>query len=164
MVDADNNRRRPETPYATIKVIMHDNKDNQAGNYSNKFIESSQPQFKYDIAEKLNYQPIATISISSIAGNGDDAYTQAQIIHDYFKFVGKPKFDEMNIVIIDTGEITDRSELTADTITHDYIYGFDIRIRYYKEIDRISPNIESWKMTGQLGRLNIEQKGDTNGK
>lgn len=158
MVDADNNRRQPKRPYATIKTLTELNAGGQAGNYSAKFVESADPQFKYDIKERLDYQPTATLSLTAIADTEQEARQIAGKMSDYFKFVGRPRLDEINIVIVDVGDVGDRTALFADDITHDYMYGLDIRIRYLRNIERQQANIERWKATGEIGRIRIEQE------
>lgn len=158
VVDADNDRRRPDLPYATIKTLTELNAGGQAGNYSAKFVESADPQFKYDIKERLDYQPTATISLTAIADTEQEARQIAGKMSDYFKFVGRPRLDEINIVIVDVGDVGDRTALFADDITHDYMYGLDIRIRYLRNIERQQANIERWKATGEIGRIRIEQE------
>ena len=48
----------------------------------------------------------------------------------------------LNVVIVKTHNITDRTILDVDE--YEYRYGFDVRIRYLKEIERTDATIKSW--------------------
>lgn len=159
VVDADNNHRRPTLPYVTLKFITHQTSDGQAGNYSAEFIEAQDKKFKYDIKETLDYQPIATLSVSATAETESEARELVEHMHDYFKFVGRPKFESINTTIVTVGDIGNRTIGLADGITFDFKFGFDVAIRYLKVIERTSPNIEKWKAEGKLGDRKIETEG-----
>lgn len=164
VVDADNDRRRPNLPYATIKTLSHSIVGGQAGNYKAEFVDSQSEDFKYDIKETLDYQPTATISMQAIGKDEEEAREMAGRLHDYFKFVGRPRLDGINATVVDVGDIEDRTIPLFDDLTHDFKYGLDVKIRYLKIIERTAPNIEKYKMKGHIGRLEIEQEGEINGK
>lgn len=143
-IDTDSNIRRPNYPFYSFKFTTLLQKDKGEGNFLNDFPKSLDPKFKYDFRETYQHQPYYVISFNAYSDNLIECQDKIQRAWDWFKQAGYQDFKDKNYVVVDVGNISDRS--VFKDVTFEYRYGFDVRVRYLHEIERRSETIESYKI------------------
>ncbi len=143
-IDTDSNYRRPEYPFYSFKFTTLLQKDRGQGNYLYDFPESLDPNFKYDYRETYQHQPNYVISFNAYSDNLIECQESIQKAWAWFKQAGYQDFKDKNFVVVDVGNIADRS--IFKDVSFEYRYGFDVRIRYLHEVERRTENIETYKI------------------
>lgn len=144
-IDTDSNLRRPVYPFYSFKFTTLLQKDRGEGNYLYDFPESLDPNFKYDYRETYQHQPYYVISFNAYSDDLIECQESIQKAWDWFKHAGYQDFKDKNFVVVDVGNIADRS--VFKDVAFEYRYGFDVRIRYLHELERRTETIESYKIT-----------------
>ena len=130
---------KPKYPYVAYK-------------FTSPFIETPGDieSLVYDqVADKLHevleIQPQMVISIDAYSTDMYESMATIQKVHDWFKWSGERDKYDLEIVVVDLGNINDRSFRIEGF--YEYRYGFDVRIRtHYKlekevgYIEKIYPN------------------------
>lgn len=127
---------RPPYPfigYTVTTVSMKE--DNEYGN----IIESDSVN---DIKQTLEYNDNMMISFTAYSLNMAEAYNIASKAYEFFKFAGLQTLEDENLVVVDTMNVETRDILEVDA--YERRAGFDVRIRFKKQIDRIIPAIETY--------------------
>lgn len=148
VVDTDNNYRKPNYPYYSLKFLTARQNDGEMGNYDIEFVESLNPDFTYDVLESLEYQPKVIISFNCF---GDDITEVQDYIYkawEWFRFIGRFQLKRENYVVVDVGNITDRTVLLVDN--YEYRQGFDVVVRVLHRIENRIENIEDYKIKGEI--------------
>lgn len=143
VVDTDNNYRRPKYPFYSLKFTSILKNSGEAGNIYESFPKSLDSRFKHDYQEELELQPKVVMSFNAYSKDTLEAMTIIQKAYDYFRFRGEPEINEANIVVVDVGDIQDRTIFLGDY--YEYRYGFDVEFRMIHTIERRSETIESYK-------------------
>lgn len=143
-IDTDSNIRRPAYPFYSFKFTTLLQKDKGEGNFLYDFPKSLDPKFKYDFRETYQHQPYYVISFNAYSDSLIECQDKIQRAWDWFKQAGYQDFKDKNYVVVDVGDISDRS--VFKDVTFEYRYGFDVRVRYLHEIERRSETIESYKI------------------
>lgn len=131
---------RPPYPfigYTVTTVSMRE--DNEYGN----IIESDLVQ---DIKQTLEYNDNMMISFTAYSLNMAEAYNLASKAYEFFKFAGLQTLEDENLVVVDTMNVESRDILEVDA--YERRAGFDVRIRFKKEIERVIPTIETFAIEG----------------
>ena len=144
VVPADTTDRKPEGSYITYKIISTANKST-THSLVDKPIPSSDPRYEYDVLTTRIEQPQFTLSINTYSSCEISAYGTAQKAKDWFDFHGDLYFVDMNIVVISTGNISDRAQQIVDDF--ESRYGFDVRIRAARTISKRVEGMESFTLT-----------------
>ena len=127
---------RPPYPfvgYTVTTVSMREN--NEYGN----IIESDSIQ---DIKQVLEYNDNMMLSFTAYSLNMAEAYDLASKAYEFFKFAGLQILEDESLVVVDTMNVESRDILEVDA--YERRAGFDVRIRFKKEIERIIPVIETF--------------------
>ena len=127
--------KKPSYPFITYDLITPVIEGNTFSNYE----YSSTDETK---THKKVLEPEAVISFTAHHKNMFDALEVAEKAWEYLNHVGYDDLAMLNVVIVKTHNITDRTILDVDE--YEYRYGFDVRIRYLKEIERTDATIKSW--------------------
>ncbi|SUU94546.1 Uncharacterised protein [Anaerococcus prevotii] len=144
VIDTDSNIRRPAYPYFSFKFTSLLQNDKGRGNEYFDFPPSLDKRFKYDHRETLSTQPYYVISFNAYSEDIIESQRSIQKAWDWFRHAGYYKLWEKNFVVVDVGDITDRT--VFKDVSFEYRYGFDLRIRYLHEIDRRTETIETYKI------------------
>lgn len=143
-IDTDSNIRRPTYPFYSFKFISLLQDDDGEGNYYHDFPTSLDSRFKYDYREIFSHQPYYVLSFAAYSDSLIECQDAIQRAWDWFKHVSYQDFKDKNLVVVEVGNITDRT--VFKDVAFEYRYGFDVRIRRLHEIERRTETIESYKI------------------
>ena len=143
-IDTDSNYRRPGYPFYSFKFTTLLQDDKGRGNEYHDFPESLDPKWKYDYRETLSKQPYYVLSFNAYSDSLIECQETIQKAWDWFKYAGYYVFKDKNFVVVDVGNIADRS--IFKDVAFEYRYGFDVRIRFLHEIERRVETIETYKI------------------
>lgn len=148
VIDTDNNNKKPKHPYYSYKITTIRKNSKEKGNYSYRFEKSENPNFRNDYVEELSFQPSMVMSVNCYSL--DIAECQDNILEawEWFKLKGKLYLSNNNLVVVDVGDIQDRTVALVDN--YEYRYGFDVNIRYLHEFDTRLETIEEAKLKGGI--------------
>lgn len=144
VVYTDNIKEKPKLPFYSIKMTTLRQGVGEEGNQLHEFVESKDSAFKWDYLEVLQSQPNAIISLMAYDKDMIGAMKTAYEAFNFFKFSGRRIFKEKGFVIVDVGDVQDRTVLNVDN--YEYRYGFDLKVRYVEEIVSRVENIEEYKI------------------
>lgn len=113
---------KPPYPYATIQVISGYIEEG-TGAILQKHIKETD---KLQITRREF--PQTTLSITCISNEKNEAIKMATDTLQYLKFTGRHELKEDDIIVIEAGNIQDRSIILED-IQYEYRYGLDVRLR-----------------------------------
>lgn len=148
VIDTDNPHKKPPYPYYSYKFTTTRQNIGERGNLNYSFVESKEPQFKYDVLEELSFQPYAIISFNAYAKGIIDSQEYAIIAWEWFKLKGKQELADKNLVVVDVGNIQDRTIQIADF--YEYRQGFDVTIGYLHAFEHRSETIEEYEVKGEI--------------
>ena len=120
IIRADQKGPLPSLPYATYKVIG-DRKG--FGRYTTDYLDAENT-----LIETNTQTRNATISFNVYGTSHDNAYEVAQQLRKWFDWRGSLFLDEINVAIVSTEEVSNRTIFLTDS--YDERWGFDVIIRY----------------------------------
>lgn len=144
-VDTDSNIRRPAYPFFSFKFTSLLQDDEGEGNFLWDFPPSLDERWKHDYRETFSHQPYYVISMSAYADSLIECQGAIQLAWDWFKQASYQDFKDKNLVVVEVGNITDRT--VFKDVAFEYRYGFDVRIRRLHQVERRTETIESYKIT-----------------
>ena len=147
-IDTDNPNKKPKYPYFSFKFTTIRQNIGENGAYSYDVVESLDSKFKHDVLEKATFQPHVVISFNAYSKDLSECQEKTLKAWEWFKVVGRGVLSNNNIVIVNVGNIQDRSIHIVDH--YEYRQGFDIEIRVLHEIESRSETIEKHKMEGEI--------------
>ena len=141
-IEAEQVHKKPNYPFATFQVIMAHSNEYEHDNIKTERIPNTvDPNFNYDIRKTKVEQPQMTMSINAYSLSAEDANDLAQRIKDWLDFKGDIYLSSNNITVIESEDITQRDILIVDN--YERRYGFDVRLRYSRDIDVTIETIEN---------------------
>ena len=153
-IEAEQPHKKPAYPFATFQVLLshineyeHDNIERRNYNQANQTIDLyklEQPQMTMTINAYARKPSDPSVMDTSI----EDATDLAQRLKDWFDFEGDLFLNKNQISVIESEDITQRDVLIIDN--YERRYGFDVRLRYNREINFTIETIEN---------TNIERTG-----
>lgn len=148
VVPTDNPNKKPKYPYFSYKFITLRKNVGESGVYKDDFVESLDKRFKYDVRTTATFQPKTIISFNCYSD--DLIETQENILRawEWFKLKGRRILANNNIVVVDVGNIQDRSIVLVDN--YEYRQGFDVGFRVLHEFSDRFENIDSYKIDGKF--------------
>lgn len=141
-VDTDNNNKKPKYPFYSFKFITPIMNIGEGGVLSRDFDKSLNPKFKYDYIEKLELQPKAVVSFNSYDKDVDGSFEVCLKAWEYFRHRSKYYFRDNNVVVVNVGNITDRTVFIGEA--YEYRHGFDVEFRILHEIENRIETIEEY--------------------
>lgn len=153
IVPQDQIQTKPAYPYMTYKFIVPYNHFGHQGNYSRKFIPSTDDRFEYDVEETLELQPQMTLSLNAYCKGEPDSqmvtYEIARKAMNWFKHVGYQDLSDLNITVVNIEAFGDRTVLIIDD--YEARAGFDVILRTTDTIKRRIETIETWDIDVKEG-------------
>lgn len=136
IISNTNTQNRPEYPFAdySITALISDSGE---GNYK---LEDA----GIDVKETLSLQNKISFSFNVYSKDEIECYNLAKDIWDWFKFIGVDVLSLNNIAVVDVMDIDNRTILEVDK--YEIRYGFDVIVRYKKDIDKISTTIDEYSI------------------
>jgi len=124
-VPQDTTGKRPPYPFITYKIntVLNGNTYSRVDNV----IESDNENFEHDVQVTRITQPKFTLSISAYSENELEAHDLAEKARQWFTFHGWLFLNDINVVVINATEVSERNQLLVDDIERRY--GFDVRCR-----------------------------------
>jgi len=144
IVPSDTVDRKPDYPYISYKIVSAAN-NAETFSLTDEPIPSTDPRFEYDVLTTRTEQPYFSLSINTYSDCEIAAYGIANKARDWFTFHGDQFFVELNIVVVKTGNVSDRAHQIVDDFENRY--GFDVRIRAARAISKRVEGIESYDLT-----------------
>lgn len=160
VVETDTNAEKPKRPFLSYKFTITRMNVGEGGVRGHRFDTSNDPKFKHDYIESLEFQPYSVISIQAHADSVLESQTLALQAWEWFKLMGDMPFEDVNAVVVDVGNITDRSVYLVDGF--EFKQGFDVRIRWLHHFENRIPNIEQFTINGKVHKTKFAQDFDTN--
>lgn len=148
VVPTDSNNKKPEYPYYSFKFISLRKNVGEGGVFEESFDKSLDPRFKYDVKNTIKFQPEVIMSFNCYS---DDEWECEDFIlkaFEWFRLKGKRLLALKNIVVVDVGDIGDRTILLVDN--YEYRKGFDVKFRVLHEFSDRSETIEEHKINGKI--------------
>ena len=144
IVPTDTADRKPGYPYISYKITTSHEAEtfSLVDNLVDNIVPSLSERFNYDVEVIRKEQAHFTLSISVYSDNDDTAMALAYKARDWFKFSGYFYMVDMNIVVVNTTNITDRTQRLIDEF--EWRYGFDVRIRAARDITKRVETIEEY--------------------
>lgn len=145
-VDTDNPHKKPSYPFFSFKFTTIRQNVGEAGVYEDDFVESLDKRFKYDVRTTATFQPKTILSFNCYSN--DLVKSQEQILKawEWFKLKGRRLLAHNNIVVVDVGNIQDRSIFLVDN--YEYRQGFDVEFRVLHQFENRTETIEEHKIKG----------------
>ena len=154
VVPTDTVDRKPDYPYASYKITSTQN--NNTFWLEDEPVPSNDPDFEYDILTTRKEQPQFTLSVSTFSDSDEVAYDLATKARDWFTFHGDLYFVDLNVVVVQATDITDRTQRIVDDFERRY--GFDVRIRAARAIAKRVETIEIHTFNGKVSAADISNK------
>lgn len=148
VVPTDNPNKRPEYPYFSYKITSSLLNTGESGAYEYSFVDSLNDKFKKDVLEKVTIQQKVVVSFNSYSNNLMDSLQNALEAWDWFKLSGRHTLALDNIVVVNIGNIQDRTIVIVDN--YEYRQGFDVELRVTREIENRLETIEDYKIKGEF--------------
>ena len=144
IVPQDSEAKSPEYPFLAYKFIVPYNPQEDRGVLTKELVPSNSENFDFDIKETLILQPTMTLSINAYVKKELDkhmgAYGYALKALNWFNFMGYEDLKTLNVIVVDTSAIRDRTVLMTDE--YEARAGFDVVLRIAEAISRRTETIE----------------------
>lgn len=149
IVPTDTAARKPEYPYLSYKITSP---IENSGGFSliNKLVPSESEAFDYDIEVVRQEQAHFSLSVNAYSMDDDEACGFAIKAADWFKFMGYEYLISCNIVIVNVGNVGDRTAQIVDD--YERRYGFDVRCRTARAIRKRVETIERHNFNSKINR------------
>ena len=148
IVQTDNNFKKPKYPYYSYKFITLRQNVGEAGVYKESFDKSLDPRFKYDLVTTLEFQPKVIMSFNCYSDDEFEVEDYILKAWEWFKLKGRRILSDENIVVVDVGDIADRTVFLVDN--YEYRKGFDVEFRVLHEFSDRSETIEEHIINGKI--------------
>lgn len=148
IVQTDNNFKKPKYPYYSYKFTTMRQNVGEGGVYKENFDESLDLRFKHDVVTTLEFQPKIIMSFNCYSNDDFEAEDKILKAWEWFKLKGRRILSEENIVVVDVGDITDRTVFLVDN--YEYRKGFDVEFRVLHKFSDRSETIETYKVDGKI--------------
>lgn len=142
VVHTDSNGPRPDYPFYSYKFTTLRQGTGEGGVLKGTFADSLDPNFKADYVETLEFQPKVIMSFMAYALDSDQCQDIALRAWEWFRLKGRRKLGNNNIVVVDVGDIQDRSITIAGS--YEFRQGFDVEFRVLHEFDDRLETIETY--------------------
>jgi hypothetical protein len=152
VVPTDPAGRKPAYPYMSYKIT---GPMDSAASFSlvDTTVPSETPGWETDVIVTRKEQTHFNLSVSAYSLDADEACGNAIKAANWFKFAGYDYLKAINVVVITVSNIGDRTTQIADD--YERRYGFDVRCRSARGIEKRIAPIETPNMQGSL----INRKG-----
>lgn len=148
IVQTDNNFKKPKYPYYSYKFITLRQNVGEAGVYKESFDKSLDSRFKYDVVNTLEFQPKAIMSFNCYSDDEFEVEDYILKAWEWFKLKGRRILSNENIVVVDVGDIADRTVFLVDN--YEYRKGFDVEFRVLHEFSDRNETIEEHIINGKI--------------
>jgi hypothetical protein len=129
----------PPLPYATYNIIAPYIKERGNGNIS-VYIDGNDTYLKRDEQYKI------TISFNVYSDQNESTIDWAIKLRQWFLFLGSEFIRNLNIVVVNVGNIENRTVFLLDS--YEYKYGFDVQLRLTDEQVKPIETIETITLGG----------------
>lgn len=144
VVHTDSNAPRPEYPFYSYKFTTVRQNQGESGNLKRSFEKSEDTHFKYDYVETLEFQPKVIMSFMCYAKDVEDCEKISYKAWEWFRLKGRRILANENIVVVNVGDIQDRTTLLITN--YEYRQGFDVEFRILHEFEDRMETIENYKI------------------
>lgn len=148
LINSTSVKSKPCYPYTTFNITIPYRLDPFFGIEDIDIIKNEEGYD--DINERLILEPQMIMSISSYSDNHNESLEEAMSLNDFFKYNGYDLLADKNIVVVEVGDVNNRSALEINK--YEYRFGFDVRLRYLHEINRRNITIEKAKYKMEVDR------------
>lgn len=148
VVQTDSNHKKPKYPYYSYKFITLRQNTGEGGVLKESFESSLNQNFKYDVVSTLEFQPKSIMSFNAYSDDLEECEEAAIKAWEWFRFKGRRILSYANYIVVNVGNITDRTALLGEA--YEYRYGFDVEFRLVQEIKDRTETIESYKIEGGI--------------
>lgn len=148
VVDTDSNHKKPMYPYYSYKFTTLRQNVGEGGALREDFDTSTDPKFKYDVVNTLEFQPKVVMSFNAYSDDLIDCQDAILKAWEWFRFRGRRLLSYENIVVVDVGDIQDRTVHLVGA--YEYRQGFDVEFRVLHRMTDRSETIESYKINGKI--------------
>lgn len=146
VVPTDNPNKKPKYPYFSYKFTTLRQNIGEAGVFEDDFVKSEDKRFKYDVRTTATFQPKVIVSFNCYSDDLIDSQEQILKAWEWFKLKGRRILADNNIVVVDVGNIQDRSIVLVDN--YEYRQGFDVEFRVLHQFEDRIETIEKYKIKG----------------
>lgn len=140
VVPTDTNQPKPPYPFVSYKFTTLYRPD------ATVMIRSPDPDSEQDVEYTLKEQPQMVLSISTYSLDEAEAYSLALQVQAWFKLHGYRYLKELNLIVVNTTALQDRSILIVDNF--EKRIGFDVILRTYSEQKARVEGIEVYTLEG----------------
>lgn len=144
VVPTDTTQKKPRYPFVSYKFTTLYRPD--ATILIRSPVASTDQIFDQDVEYTLKEQPQMVLSISTYSLDEVEAYSLALQVRAWFKLHGYRYLKELNIIVVDTTALQDRSILIVDNF--EKRIGFDVILRTYSEEKARIESIEVYALEG----------------
>lgn len=148
VVQTDSNHKKPKYPYYSYKFITLRQNTGDGGVLKESFESSLNQNFKYDVVSTLEFQPKSIMSFNAYSDDLEECEEAVTKAWEWFRFKGRRILSDANYIVVNVGNITDRTALLGEA--YEYRYGFDVEFRLVQEIKDRTETIESYKIKGGI--------------
>lgn len=148
LVATDNNYTKPAYPYYSYKFTTLRQNVGEGGVYKEGFDKSTDPKFKHDLVTTLEFQPKVVMSFNAYSNDLVEAQDEILKAWEWFKLKGRRLLSKENIVVVDVGNIQDRSTYMVGA--YEFRQGFDVEFRVLHQFSDRSETIESYTINGKI--------------
>lgn len=126
VVPTDDIGDKPDYPYISYKFTTLKMPQGSHNLYRD-VVKSNDDKFQYDVEYTRKEQPKMVLSMNSYSEDEVEAYQLALEMEAWFKFYGYMYLKENGIIIVDIGNVQDRTIRIVDN--YEKRQGFDVSIR-----------------------------------
>lgn len=145
VVPTDTNQPKPPYPFVSYKFTTLYRPDSSVMVRSP--VPSTDPTFEQDVEYTLKEQPQMVLSVSTYSEDEAEAYSLALQVQAWFKLHGYRHLKELNLIVVDTTALQERSVLIVDNF--EKRIGFDVILRTYSEEKARGESIEVYVLEGE---------------
>lgn len=144
VVPTDTTQKKPRYPFVSYKFTTLHRSD--AAVMIRSPVASTDSSFEQDVEYTLKEQPQMVLSLSTYSLDEVEAYDLALQVRAWFRLYGYRYLKELNIIIVDTTALQDRSVLLVDNF--EKRIGFDVILRTISEQKTRIESIEVYALEG----------------
>lgn len=148
IVQTDNNFKKPKYPYYSYKFTTTRQNVGEGGVYRYDFDKSLDDRFKYDVINHVEFQPKVIMSFNCYSNDDFEAEDYILKAWEWFRLKGRRILSYENIVVVNVGDIADRTIFLEDS--YEYRKGFDVEFRVLHQFSDRSETIETYKINGKI--------------
>lgn len=153
VVQTDNNYKKPKYPFYSYKFTTLRQNVGEGGVYKEGFAKSLDKRYNYDVVTTLEFQPKVIMSFNCYSEDEFEAEDYILKAWEWFRLKGRSILSDENIVVVEVGDIGDRTVFLVDN--YEYRKGFDVEFRVLHQFSDRSETIETYKIDGKIegGRI-----------